>query len=402
MTGAWSRLRQLRMTKILKAVATLLVGVSTSLPAEPTSPAASPGDRALTQYLAQADWSAALTCFPNQRPLAPPLEVARSHCLLLLNRNNESLDGFLRSSGRSAIESWDAWTAGFVTLYPSNEVAAYFRGDAQARAGNWQGAVAEYDRSLRIRPGFAAALSARGVAHLKIGDRVRAYADLQAACQAAPGFADAHASLGTFWVMGENAEGAAPAYRRAFALDPRFGLALNGLGCAEFGYGTNDLATLELFRAAGASCPLIGRLAAGNAYAVLQVTANRLQRQLVDGRAGTTISSSAELLQEMQDLQRDIDWNQKVLNALPYVPSVSFRGVGWDKSSMEDNTLRNMARQQEQLDRIKEQLRANDIDAGGATTRPLEEAVCDQGRWPVTTWFGLAQEVPVRSGQPGL
>ncbi|MGO9246481.1 MAG: tetratricopeptide repeat protein [Verrucomicrobiia bacterium] len=69
-------------------------------------------------------------------------------------------------------------------------------GDALARTGSIEGAIAQYQRALRINPDYAQAHCALGMALAQAGKPQEAIREYEYALQLEPDFADAHVSLG--------------------------------------------------------------------------------------------------------------------------------------------------------------------------------------------------------------
>jgi tetratricopeptide (TPR) repeat protein len=217
------------------------------------------------------------------------VRAIEGHCLLALNRNDESLGMFISLYASDARAQWDTWTDSFVRQHPGSATAAYLRGDALARLGDWKRALEEYDKALVLRPGFGVCLNARGIAQLKQGDQFKAKRDFEQATKTDPDFADAQASLGSFWLRGGAPESAEPCFVRALQISSNFALAMNGRGCAMFIFTTNDQAAFDLFKTASLS-PIIAPLAYMNANRVLEAEAEVFSNAVADGSAGTTVS----------------------------------------------------------------------------------------------------------------
>jgi tetratricopeptide (TPR) repeat protein len=255
-----------------------------------------------------------------------------------------------------------------------------------------------------LKEGFAAALNARGVAYLKLGAERAALHDFTNACHSAPGFADAQASLGTFWLHRRAPQSADPCFKAALSKSRDFGLAVNGQGCAMYGYETNISAAFEIFKSA-AQTPMVALLASQNINQVILAEAAEVRGALADEKAGTTISS-ADLFSKYQQLQDNIKWNQGISSHGWAIPNLTLFGFGGGFGNLMESTKYNLANQQQQLADIKAQLAGRGLGGlvntpvGGAKTEGIKVPPKFSRRWPVTTWFGLAQEVTLAQSTP--
>jgi Flp pilus assembly protein TadD len=253
--------------------------------------------------LAIGDWKATLEGCPQLRPLPAAVRAVCGHCLLDLNRNDESLAMFISLYDGDARAQWEAWTKSFANEHPTSAAAAYLRGDALARMGNWTGATSEYDRALRLRPAFALALNARGIAQVKLGHDGEALSNLVLACHCDSRLADAHASLGMLWLHREAPDSADACFRLALRVSTNFALAVNNLGCATYDGQTNDNAAFDHFKSAAAT-PIVGPLARQNAAEVIAAETSAWSNALAGAKPGTTISSSSFQAQNLPQLSQ--------------------------------------------------------------------------------------------------
>jgi tetratricopeptide (TPR) repeat protein len=183
------------------------------------------------------DWrQVADLCADNEAMSASPaLRAIKGHACLALNRNNQSLLLFLSLASEEERQTWLSWTSAFAENNPGASVALYLKGDALARTGNWDAALACYDRALSKDDKGKLALNARGVAYAGRADWDRARTDLEKACNSAKEFAEAYASLGNLQLMRHASKGALRSYSEALRINPEFAVALNGRACANFG-----------------------------------------------------------------------------------------------------------------------------------------------------------------------
>jgi tetratricopeptide (TPR) repeat protein len=62
---------------------------------------------------------------------------------------------------------------------PDDAAACLQRGNAYFKAGEWDKAIAEYDKAIQLQPDLAEAYYNRGIAYLSEGDSGSAIADLK-------------------------------------------------------------------------------------------------------------------------------------------------------------------------------------------------------------------------------
>jgi tetratricopeptide (TPR) repeat protein len=396
--------------------------------------------------VAGGNWQGGLKACSTNGPQSAVLRAVRGHCLLALNRNDESLVEFLALYQGRARAQWLAWATAFSSQFPQSPIAAYFKGDARARMGDWSGAVAEYNRAIQLRPNFALALNARGLADLELGQDSQAEDDFEAACAAAPDLADAQASLGCYWLQHHAPESAYPCFTNALEHSGGFALAVNGKGCAMFEYGTNQAAAFNYFKRA-AVYPEVAGLACQNAAYVLMAEAIILSNTVAGVNAGTTINASdlrQKIQQQIQDISqinqgilqnsRDAGWASAWGQTLdrfgswaPIAGSVGGPEVAFG-SAVAGATFHDIAQnlgsqatydqslalQQQQAfqDHIKNDFMAPSFrdhpgspqalayqslygagTPGGATTGGIQAPQAGEIQPNVTTWFGLAQTV---------
>jgi tetratricopeptide (TPR) repeat protein len=191
----------------------------------------------LRAALQTGDWAAVLKESGHPEAVAGFL---RGHTLLAANRNNEASCAFF-TAGQQNLDAYSDWTRDLASRYAGSAVAHYLRGDALARRGLWRDAIASFDRSVALDPGFAAAFVGRAAARASTGDWSQALNDLYAAVAAAPQLAEAQSSLGWVLLQGKQpAETAIRYFDRALATSPGYLLAAAGKGFAEMAAGKAD------------------------------------------------------------------------------------------------------------------------------------------------------------------
>ncbi len=105
------------------------------------------------------------------------------------------------------------------------------------RAGKIDKAKGLFTNAIEIKGDFALAYNARGVAGMLSNDpEDNISTDFTTASNLNPRLADAHANLGTFYIL-TSSKGAMNAFKRALDINNDFSVAYNGTGAALFGEG---------------------------------------------------------------------------------------------------------------------------------------------------------------------
>lgn len=166
----------------------------------------------------------------------PEIRAIKGHAYLALNENDTSLTQFLSLNTENERKAWLDLAEKFQTENTNNHVANYLKGDALARLGKWQDAIASYTTALTAKKDFALALNARGIAWAMSHEYDKGLDDLESAVRVAPDFADALASLGTVKMLAGVPDTAPSDYTDAINKSEAFALALNGRACAVIAY----------------------------------------------------------------------------------------------------------------------------------------------------------------------
>ena len=217
----------------------LAVGASLILPA--AAAAADAGAAALLGEFGKAalagDWKAIAgkTINLEEMEQSPVLRALKGHAALALNKNNEAFSLFLSLESDKDKQAWKAWAGDLAAANPDNHVALYLKGDALARCGESDAALREASAALKMKPDCAPALIVRGTLLAEKERWNDARKDLDAACEMKDPLAEAFVSRGTLQVLKKAPEGAEGSFNRALALSPGYALAINGLGCAQYG-----------------------------------------------------------------------------------------------------------------------------------------------------------------------
>ena len=264
--------------------------------------------------LLQEKWQAVFETLKKDDSLTadPVARLLMGHACLANNRNNESILLFLSAKEEEDLNLWSKWTESLLRRHSKNPVALYLSADAKARIGRLDEANEAFTQALRIRNNFALALNARGVVRVLNNEWDVALIDFYQATTLAPELADAHANLGTYWVINEvSGTGALDAFNHAIAINPNFALAYNGRGSLYFGSGEFEKADQD-FNMAFQLSPalLVAEVNQGltSAYASQLITLASLTKK----KPGTTLNS---LIQQYPNVLNE--QKQDLLKMLP-------------------------------------------------------------------------------------
>ena len=124
-----------------------------------------------------------------------------------------------------------------IQLGPQFADAYYNRGNARSALGDYQGAVADCDKAIQLDPRSADAYYNRGNARSALGDYEGAVADYDKAIEFNPQSADAYYNRGNARNALGDYEGAVADYDKAIQLDPQFADAYYNRGNAGNAFG---------------------------------------------------------------------------------------------------------------------------------------------------------------------
>ena len=123
------------------------------------------------------------------------------------------------------------------------------RGNAKDDMGDYKGAIADYDRAIKINPQYAKAYNNRGCAKDDTGDLRGAIADYDRAIEINPQYAKAYYNRGCAKSdMGDH-EGAIADYDQAIKINPQYAKAYNNRGNAKSNMGDYEGAIADYNRA---------------------------------------------------------------------------------------------------------------------------------------------------------
>lgn len=132
---------------------------------------------------------------------------------------------------------------------PHNALAYQGRGNTYSSQGDYEQAIADYTVALKIDPKSAQTLVNRGLAFIKRRDTNRAIADYTAALQLDPNLSLAYLNRGSAYARMGDYDRAVADYTAALAIDAKLPLALFNRGLAYAKKGNHDAAISDYHKA---------------------------------------------------------------------------------------------------------------------------------------------------------
>jgi tetratricopeptide (TPR) repeat protein len=194
------------------------------------------------------DWQTVLArCGAVDEKSSAVVRAIKGHACLALNENDESLRLFLSLTNEADQKAWHKWATGFaerVQNDPKSKPAAkaickYLEGDSWARLGRWENATRCHSEATKLDGRGALAWNALGVACIYFEKTpsqealAKARRCFETARDLSPTFADAHANLGTYYLMIEGAPEAATEFDAALVHSKHFAMARIGCACTK-------------------------------------------------------------------------------------------------------------------------------------------------------------------------
>ena len=118
-------------------------------------------------------------------------------------------------------------------------------GNNKRESGDNQGAIADYDQAIQIKPDYAEAFKNRGNAKSNLGDYQGAIADYDQAIQIKPDYALAYNNRGNAKSHLGDYQGAIADFNQAIKIKPNYALAYNNRGNAKKNLGDNPNAIAD-------------------------------------------------------------------------------------------------------------------------------------------------------------
>jgi tetratricopeptide (TPR) repeat protein len=160
------------------------------------------------------DWEEIVRLVEEDNSLlqSPVNRIVLGHACLATNRNDSSFGLFDLSMSAAALDQYSRWAGDIAERHPESALAGYFRGDALARGGDFDSAVATFQSAMTRAEGnthmHALLINARGVANLARGQADAAGDDFFEANELYPELADPAANLaGRCLLLSDGAEG---------------------------------------------------------------------------------------------------------------------------------------------------------------------------------------------------
>ncbi len=175
--------------------------------------------------------------FTENRPMSPTSNAASLH-----ESGNQKLD---KGDYDGAIADYNR----AIELNPKYASAYNNRGNAKSNKRDYDGAIADYNRAIELDPKYAFAYSNRGSAKSNKRDYDGAIADFDRAIELDPKFASAYNNRGYAKSNKRDYDGAIADCNRAIELDPKYAFAYNNRGKAKKSKGDCDGAIADYNRA---------------------------------------------------------------------------------------------------------------------------------------------------------
>lgn len=178
-------------------------------------------------------------------------ELTRESVVLLM-RLTAAQVYFVRGRAHTHEGEWDAAVADYdrvIALDPESVNAYINRGRARADKGELDAAIADYDRAISLDPDASLAYNNRSYAKLEKGDFDGAIADSNRAIALDPGLAYAYNNRGFALAQKGKLDEAMADYDKSIALDPNNALAYSNRGYARYRMGDFERAAADFDKA---------------------------------------------------------------------------------------------------------------------------------------------------------
>ncbi len=192
-------------------------------------------DSASKDAVLKADWPQVAEITRAWREQEPDSVVAHwlaGYAGLATGDYRSATDGFGRLHKPKSFPQLHEWAAGLVADNPRNPVPLMLQGDASARAGKYEDALAFLDKAVSLDPHSALIYNTRGVIKALASKPQEAMADFTEATRLSPEFADAYANQGLLRLTQGEQDQAVASFSAALERAPDFALAYHGRGKA--------------------------------------------------------------------------------------------------------------------------------------------------------------------------
>ncbi|HBW57451.1 MAG TPA: pilus assembly protein PilF, partial [Oscillatoriales bacterium UBA8482] len=121
-----------------------------------------------------------------------------------------------------------------IKINPNYAMAYNNRGNARSNLKDYQGAISDYDKALKIDPNFAMAYNNRGLARNNLKDYQGAISDYDKAIKIDPNYADGYVNRGSARSKLKDYQGAISDYDKALKIDSNDAITYAGRGNARY------------------------------------------------------------------------------------------------------------------------------------------------------------------------
>jgi hypothetical protein len=143
-------------------------------------------------------------------------------------------------------------------VYGQTENEYVYQGNAKGRLQDYRGAIADYNKAIKLNPNDAKAYNNRGVAKGRLQDYRGAIADFTKAIELNPNLVEAYNNRGIAKGELQDYRGAIADFTKAIKLNPNHAMAYYNRGLSKVRLGQRDSACLDFSKA--------GELGYGDAY----------------------------------------------------------------------------------------------------------------------------------------
>ncbi len=248
-------------TRILLLVLTV-VALATLAKSQTPSSAVSYYEHGFKRYQ-KGDLNGAIADFTNAIEISSRLEGSKPNLNDISRTTDDSghvtvIDPFTakaytsRALARFGQKDYDGAMADLnraIRIHPGLAEAYLDRGAVRFAQGDREGAVADWDRALQVNPNLAEAYSNRGAVRHDLGDLDGGFADLNKAIELDPRETFAYCHRGFAWLAKRDFARAISDFDKAIKLNAKVATAFQGRGAAHLCLGRMDAAVADLTRA---------------------------------------------------------------------------------------------------------------------------------------------------------